>query len=44
MPVGLQLVARAGDDEALLGVALAAEGVLGTAPQRLGGPPLLDRA
>lgn len=44
MPVGLQLVARAGDDEALLGVALAAEGVLGTAPKRLGGPPLLDRA
>jgi aspartyl-tRNA(Asn)/glutamyl-tRNA(Gln) amidotransferase subunit A len=41
MPVGLQLVARAGDDEALLGVALAAEGVLGTARERLGTPPLL---
>ena len=40
MPVGLQLVARGGDDEALLGVAMAAEGVLGTAVERLGRPPL----
>lgn len=42
MPVGLQLVARHGDDEALLGVALAAERVLGTASERLGQPPALS--
>jgi aspartyl-tRNA(Asn)/glutamyl-tRNA(Gln) amidotransferase subunit A len=41
MPVGLQLVARGGRDEQLLGVALAAERVLGTAASRLGTPPLL---
>lgn len=41
MPVGLQLVARGGDDEALLGVALAVERVLGTGPKRMGMPPLL---
>jgi aspartyl-tRNA(Asn)/glutamyl-tRNA(Gln) amidotransferase subunit A len=41
MPVGLQLVARSGDDEALLGAALAVERVLGTAAERLGTPPLL---
>ncbi len=40
MPVGLQLVARGGDDEALLGIALACERVLGTGAQRLGRPPL----
>lgn len=40
MPVGLQLVARGGDDEALLGVALAAERVLGTPLDRMGEPPL----
>jgi aspartyl-tRNA(Asn)/glutamyl-tRNA(Gln) amidotransferase subunit A len=39
MPVGLQLVGRGGADEALLGVALASERVLGTAPARLGSPP-----
>ena len=39
MPVGLQLVARGGQDEALLGAALAAERVLGTARDRLGTPP-----
>ena len=39
MPVGLQLVARGGQDELLLGAALAAERVLGTARERLGVPP-----
>ena len=43
MPIGLQLVAPGGQDEALLGVALAAERELGTASQSLGHPPhLLD--
>lgn len=41
MPVGMQLVARSGEDEALLGAALAVERVLGTAVDRLGVPPLL---
>lgn len=41
MPVGLQLVARAGEDEALLGMALAMERVLGTGAARMGTPPLL---
>ena len=40
MPVGLQLVAQGGRDEMLLGVALAAERILGTARQRLGEPPM----
>jgi aspartyl-tRNA(Asn)/glutamyl-tRNA(Gln) amidotransferase subunit A len=40
MPVGLQLVARSGEDERLLGIARAAERVLGTARERLGTPPL----
>ena len=39
MPIGLQLVAPGGQDEALLGVALAAEREFGTASQSLGGPP-----
>ena len=39
MPVGLQFVARGGQDEALLGAALAAERVLGAARDRLGTPP-----
>jgi aspartyl-tRNA(Asn)/glutamyl-tRNA(Gln) amidotransferase subunit A len=39
MPVGLQLVAPGGRDEALLGAALAAERVLGRAKDRLGVPP-----
>lgn len=39
MPVGLQLVAPGGRDEALLGAALAVERVLGTARERLGVPP-----
>jgi len=36
MPVGLQLVAPAGQDEVALAAALAAERVLGTAAERLG--------
>ena len=40
MPVGLQLIARGGDDERLLGIALALEQSLGTAEARLGSPPL----
>ncbi len=40
MPVGLQLIARGGDDERLLGIALALERTLGTAEARLGSPPL----
>ncbi|MBI4183520.1 MAG: amidase [Proteobacteria bacterium] len=40
MPVGLQLVARAGAEERLLAVALACEKVLGTARARLGVPPV----
>ena len=43
MPVGLQLVARAGEDEALLGAAAMAERVLGTARERLGDPPISGR-
>jgi len=41
MPVGLQIVGRRGDDESLLGVALAVEKVLGTGAQRLGTPPVM---
>jgi aspartyl-tRNA(Asn)/glutamyl-tRNA(Gln) amidotransferase subunit A len=41
MPVGLQLIAAAGRDAHLVEVALAAEGVLGTARDRLGVPPVL---
>jgi aspartyl-tRNA(Asn)/glutamyl-tRNA(Gln) amidotransferase subunit A len=43
MPVGLQLVARAGEDEALLAAAAMAERVLGTARERLGDPPISRR-
>jgi aspartyl-tRNA(Asn)/glutamyl-tRNA(Gln) amidotransferase subunit A len=39
LPVGLQLVAPGGADEELLGSALAAEGILGSAAERLGAPP-----
>ena len=39
MPIGLQLVAQGGQDEALLGVARAAEREFGTASQSLGHPP-----
>jgi len=42
MPVGLQLIAPAWSEERLLGIALAAERVLGTATERLGTPPLLS--
>ena len=40
MPVGLQIVGRHGEDEAVLGVALAIERLLGTPETRLGVPPL----
>jgi aspartyl-tRNA(Asn)/glutamyl-tRNA(Gln) amidotransferase subunit A len=40
MPIGLQPIARHGEDEALLAAALAMERVLGTPRQRLGTPPL----
>jgi aspartyl-tRNA(Asn)/glutamyl-tRNA(Gln) amidotransferase subunit A len=40
MPIGLQLVAPGGQDEALLGVALAIEREIGTASQSLGHPPV----
>ncbi len=39
MPVGLQLVAPGGHDEALLGAALAVERVLGPASNTIGRPP-----
>lgn len=42
MPVGLQLIAPSWAEEKLLGIALAAERVLGTATERLGTPPLLS--
>ena len=42
MPIGLQLVAPGGQDEALLGVALAAEREFGTALRSLGRPDSLD--
>lgn len=40
MPVGLQLCARRGSDERMVGLALAGERVLGTARERLGTAPL----
>lgn len=40
MPVGLQLIARHGEEERLLAIALAFERVLGTARERIGTPPL----
>ncbi|MGN6748355.1 MAG: amidase [Xanthobacteraceae bacterium] len=40
MPVGLQLIARGGDDERLVLIACAAEGVLGTPRDILGPPPM----
>lgn len=41
MPVGLQLVGRGGEDEKLLGHALAVEKVIGTGKKELGTPPAL---
>jgi len=40
MPVGLQLVAKGDDDERLVAIACAAEGVLGTPRELLGAPPM----
>jgi aspartyl-tRNA(Asn)/glutamyl-tRNA(Gln) amidotransferase subunit A len=40
MPVGLQLIARGGDDERLAAIACAAERVLGTPRDILGTPPM----
>jgi len=40
IPVGLQLIAKHGDDERLLAAAFAFEKVLGNARRRLGVPPL----
>lgn len=40
MPVGLQFIAQGGEDEFLLGLALAVERSLGTGAERLGSPPL----
>jgi aspartyl-tRNA(Asn)/glutamyl-tRNA(Gln) amidotransferase subunit A len=40
MPVGLQLIAKGGDDERLVAIACAAERVLGTPRERLGAPPM----
>jgi aspartyl-tRNA(Asn)/glutamyl-tRNA(Gln) amidotransferase subunit A len=40
MPVGLQLIAKGGDDERLVAVACAVEGVLGTPREIIGAPPL----
>jgi aspartyl-tRNA(Asn)/glutamyl-tRNA(Gln) amidotransferase subunit A len=40
MPVGLQLIARGGDDERLVAIACAAERVIGTPRQILGTPPM----
>jgi aspartyl-tRNA(Asn)/glutamyl-tRNA(Gln) amidotransferase subunit A len=40
MPVGLQLIAKGGDDERLVAIACAAERVLGPAREILGTPPM----
>ncbi len=40
MPVGLQLIAKGGDDERMVAVACAAERVLGTPHERLGTAPM----
>jgi aspartyl-tRNA(Asn)/glutamyl-tRNA(Gln) amidotransferase subunit A len=40
LPVGLQLIAKGGDDERLIAIACAVERVLGTPRQILGEPPM----
>ena len=40
MPVGLQLIAKGGNDERLVAIACAAERVLGTPRELLGVPPM----
>jgi aspartyl-tRNA(Asn)/glutamyl-tRNA(Gln) amidotransferase subunit A len=40
LPVGLQLIAKGGDDERLVAIACAAERVLGTPRELLGAPPM----
>jgi aspartyl-tRNA(Asn)/glutamyl-tRNA(Gln) amidotransferase subunit A len=40
MPVGLQLIAKGGDDERLVAIACAAERVLGTPRERIGIAPM----
>lgn len=40
LPVGLQLIARGGDDARVVGLAAACERILGTPRERLGRPPL----
>jgi aspartyl-tRNA(Asn)/glutamyl-tRNA(Gln) amidotransferase subunit A len=40
LPVGLQLIAKGGDDERLVAVACAVESVLGTSRQIIGVPPM----
>jgi aspartyl-tRNA(Asn)/glutamyl-tRNA(Gln) amidotransferase subunit A len=40
MPVGLQFIAKGGDDERLVAIACAAERVLGTSRDILGAPPM----
>ncbi len=44
MPVGMQLVGRAGDEERLLAAALAVERKIGTGRARIGTPPLCSGA
>ena len=43
LPVGLQLIAKGGDDERLVAVACAVEGVLGTPREIIGVPPMCRR-
>ncbi len=42
MPVGLQLLARHGDEEHLLTIALTIENIIGNSRQRLGKPPMIS--
>ncbi len=43
LPVGLQLIARGGDDERLVAIACAAERVLGRSREILGKPPMCSQ-